>query len=568
MKIKLGNGWEIKPWFRTRMGIAIAFMAICSAGSLCGQQAAAPVMDITGKWAGSIQRPFGELPFFFEFQMEKDGALHGVQHANSGDIDISQGRLDGAHISFVEKHGGFGNSDVMFTGEIVDGAIRLTQHRLPNTGTSSGSPVASTPGTSPQSAGTPKPGTPSAAAGGFNLTPVLLHRGNPASSYRTSTFSFINYNNLAKPELPEITELPYNGLAKTPPMGWNSWNKFNTHIDDKTVRQIADAIATNGMKDAGYTYIVIDDGWAWKRDSNGNILPNPNFPNMKALAEYVHSKGLKIGIYSSPGPRTCGGYEGSYGHEEQDASAYAAWGIDYLKYDWCSGSRAYSESQMRAAYQKMGAALEKSGRPIVFALCQYGRDHVEQWGPAVGGNLWRTTGDIRDTYESMSKNGFSQDALASYAGPGHWNDPDMLEVGNGGMSRDEYETHFSLWSILAAPLLAGNDVRDLTPEIREILLNKEVIAVDQDALGKQGTRVAQSGDTEVWAKPLQDGSYAVGLFNRSEKEQTVSVAWTDIRLGGPQLVRDLWAHKDIGKLEHGFSPIVPAHGVVMVKVSK
>ena len=547
MKTKLGNYRKNRFFFRARIGIAITVLALGGVGCRRGQGTAAPAMDISGKWAGYIQASFGEIPFFFEFQMDKDGTLHGVQHANSGDVDISEGRVDGSQIQFLEKHQGFGNADAHFTGEITGDQIRLRQERRSGNGTSS---------------------PPAASAGGFRFQPILLHRGPLASSYRTSTFSFVNYKDLPKTELPAITRLPYNELAKTPPMGWNSWNKFNTRIDDQTVRQIADAIAGNGMKDAGYKYIVIDDGWAWKRDASGTIMPNPNFPDMKALADYVHSKGLKLGIYSSPGPRTCGGYEGSYGHEEQDAKSYAEWGIDYLKYDWCSASRAYSESQMQAAYQKMGAALQKGGRPIVYALCQYGRDHVEQWGPAVGGNLWRTTGDIRDTYQSMASNGFSQEALASYAGPGHWNDPDMLEVGNGGMSPDEYKTHFSLWAILAAPLLAGNDVRTLTPETREILLNKEVIAVDQDALGKQGTRIAQNGDTEVWAKPLQRGAYAVGLFNRSEKEQTISIAWADLKVSGPQRVRDLWAHMDKGRMEKSFSASVPAHGVVMVRVGR
>src|SRR5215831_16404432 len=286
---------------------------------------------------------------------------------------------------------------------------------------------------------------------------------------------------------PALHKVPDNGLARTPPMGWNSWNKFAGRVDDATVRSIADAMASNGMKEAGYQYINIDDTWEGERDPKGNIQTNKKFPNMKALADYVHGKGLKLGIYSSPGPNTCAGYEGSYGHEEQDARTFAAWGIDYLKYDWCGARNLYADAEMQAVYQKMGDALLTTGRPIVYSLCQYGRADVWKWGPDVGGNLWRTTGDIRDQWDSMERIGFAHGELAPFAGPGHWNDPDMLEIGNSGMSDTEYRTHMSLWSMLAAPLIAGNDVRSMPPSIREILLNREVIAVDQDAAGKQAS---------------------------------------------------------------------------------
>ncbi len=294
--------------------------------------------------------------------------------------------------------------------------------------------------------------------------------------------------------LPELHKVPYNGLAKTPPMGWNSWNKFAGKVDDPGVRAAADAMVASGMKDAGYQYINIDDTWELDRDAQGNIRTNKKFPDMKALADYVHSKGLKIGIYSSPGPNTCAGYEGSYGHELQDARTYAGWGIDYLKYDWCGAGNIYKDSDMQAVYQKMGDALHSVGRPIVFSLCQYGRSDVWKWGPDVGGNLWRTTGDIRDAWDSMTKIGFNQNDLAPYAAPGHWNDPDMLEIGNGHMTDTEYQTHMSLWSMLAAPLLAGNDLQSQTKETLAILTNRDVIAVDQDPAGKQGKRLSQSGE--------------------------------------------------------------------------
>ncbi|MGH9882487.1 MAG: glycoside hydrolase family 27 protein, partial [Pyrinomonadaceae bacterium] len=265
----------------------------------------------------------------------------------------------------------------------------------------------------------------------------------------------------ARIEPPARHKVRDNGLTKTPPMGWNSWNKFAGRVDDATVRAMADAMASNGMKEAGYVYVNIDDTWEGSRDAEGNIQTNKKFPDMKALADYVHGKGLKLGIYSSPGPNTCAGYEGSYGHEAQDARTFAAWGIDYLKYDWCGARAIYTDEEMPAIYQKMGDALLASGRPIVYSLCQYGRLDVWKWGADVGGNLWRTTGDIRDTWDSMTRIGFSQNELAPWAKPGHWNDPDMLEIGNGGMSETEYQTHMSLWAMLAAPLLAGNDLRNM-----------------------------------------------------------------------------------------------------------
>jgi alpha-galactosidase len=367
---------------------------------------------------------------------------------------------------------------------------------------------------------------------------------------------------------PALHKVPDNGLARTPPMGWNSWNKFAGRVDDATVRSIADAMASNGMKEAGYVYINIDDTWEGGRDARGNIQTNKKFPDMKALADYVHGKGLKLGIYSSPGPNTCAGYEGSYGHEDQDAHTYAAWGIDYLKYDWCGARTLYTDEEMPAIYQKMGDALQATRRPIVYSLCQYGRLDVWKWGADVGGNLWRTTGDIRDAWDSMSRIGFGQNELAPYAKPGHWNDPDMLEIGNGHMSDIECMTHMSLWSILAAPLLAGNDLRSMSPAILEILTNREVVAVDQDKDGKQGTRVWKSGDQEIWTRPLSGGALAVGLFNRASEAAKMSVHWSDIGISGTAKLRNLWLHQDIPWQGPEYSATVPGHGVVLLRVSR
>jgi len=362
-----------------------------------------------------------------------------------------------------------------------------------------------------------------------------------------------------------------NGLARTPPMGWNSWNKFQGKVNDKVVREIADAMAKNGMKDAGYVYVNIDDTWESARDSQGNIGTNSKFPDMKALADYVHGKGLKLGIYSSPGPKTCAGYEGSFQHEAQDARTFAQWGIDYLKYDWCSAARVYApdSSTMQAAYAKMGEALQASGRPMVYSLCQYGMLDVGQWGAKALGRPSRTTADISDRWQSMSGIGFDQQpGREKFAAPGHWNDPDMLEIGNGGMSDTEYRTHMSLWCLLAAPLLAGNDLRDVKPGILEILTNKEVIAVDQDKLGKQGVRLAKYGDLEMWVRPLADGGYAVGLFNRGDAAAKATATFSDIGVPGSHAVRDLWEHADKGTFADEYTAEVPSHGVVMIKIAK
>ena len=367
-------------------------------------------------------------------------------------------------------------------------------------------------------------------------------------------------------------------LAATPPMGWNSWNHFATKVSDADVRASADILVSSGMRDAGYIYVNIDDAWQGERDAQGVLHPNSKFPDMKALADYVHSKGLKIGIYSGPGPKTCGGYVGSYQHEEQDAKMWADWGIDYLKYDMCSMGRiinkeANGDARKRAeldkaVYEKMHKALLATGRPIVFSLCQYGWDDVWKWGPEVGGNLWRTTGDISDNYTRMSEIGFMQFNLAPYAAPGHWNDPDMLEIGNGGMTHDEYITHMSLWVILAAPLLAGNDLSKMTPDTLAILTNRDAIAVDQDKLGKQGYRVSAAGSTEIWEKPLSDGAKAVGLFNRGDSATSITLDLKSVGFGSGAKLHDIWAGKDVTASGGSYTVQVPMHGAVLLKASR
>jgi alpha-galactosidase len=379
-------------------------------------------------------------------------------------------------------------------------------------------------------------------------------------------------------------------IALTPPMGWNSWNCFAHAVDDGKVRAAARAMADSGLMQHGWAYINIDDYWQVKpgdsdptlqgppRDDSGIILPNPRFPDMKALTKHIHGLGLKAGLYSSPGPFTCGGCVGSYEHEMRDALTYSAWGFDYLKYDWCSyGRNAKDDSreELMKPYRLMGSLLREQSRDIVFSLCQYGMGKVSEWGAEVDGNCWRTTGDITDTWGSMAGIGFSQAGLEKYAGPGHWNDPDMLVVGQVGwgpslhptrLTPSEQYTHISLWCLLCSPLLIGCDLTKLDDFTIGLLTNDEVLEVSQDPLGRQARRLATGGDTEVWAKEMEDGSMAVGLFNRGEIEAPVAVEWAELRLAGARRVRDLWRQKDLDARADKFETVVGRHGVALIRV--
>ncbi len=375
-------------------------------------------------------------------------------------------------------------------------------------------------------------------------------------------------------------EIRAQEVAQTPPMGWNSWNYFASKVDDAGVRAAADMIVSSGMKDAGYIYVNIDDTWQGKRDENGVLHTNEKFPDMKALADYVHSKGLKLGIYSGPGPQTCAKYEGSYGHEEQDAKMYAEWGIDYLKYDLCSfrqlmdqqapNDPAAKMKMMHDAYEKMGKALKATGRPIVYSFCQYGWDAVWEWAPQYGGNLWRTTGDIRPAWDSVYSILSEQEGLERYAGSGHWNDPDMLEVGNGRLNIRESRSHFSMWAMLAAPLLAGNDLPNMKPEIKEILTNKDVIAIDQDKLGKQGRRVYSEGEVDVWERDLAGGAKAIAVLNAGSDRYSTHpfhLSLEKLGLKGPVKGKDLWSGGEATLTED--MPIeIASHDILLVRIEK
>jgi alpha-galactosidase len=380
----------------------------------------------------------------------------------------------------------------------------------------------------------------------------------------------------------------FKTLAQTPPMGWNSWNKFACDVSEVLIRETADAMVSSGMKDAGYEYVIIDDCWQVGRDSLGFIQPDPKrFPSgIKALADYVHSKGLKFGIYSCAGDKTCGGRPAGRGHEYQDALMYAKWGVDYLKYDWCNTDKLNAEG----SYTTMRDALYEAGRPIVFSLCEWGNNKPWLWAKEVG-HLWRTTGDIYNCFDCINDHGTwkswgvmqiidKQDSLRRYAGPGHWNDPDMLEVGNG-MPLNESRAHFSMWCMLTAPLVAGNDIRTMTPETQRVLANKEIIAIDQDSLGIQGFRHSVKDSVETWLKPLRNGQWAMFMLNRSISPKTIALEWktfsvTDsfsnrtLDTTGKEFykLRDLWMNKITGDTRKPLKAIIPAHDVLCLRLSR
>jgi alpha-galactosidase len=394
----------------------------------------------------------------------------------------------------------------------------------------------------------------------------------------------------------EFTIIVGQGLALTPPLGWNSWNVWGLSVDQQKVKLAAAAMDMLELTNHGWTYINIDDGWeAAERTEEGVLLPNEKFPDIKELANYIHNRGMKLGIYSSPGPKTCGGYPGSYEHEFIDARTWAGWGVDYVKYDWCSYNdiaAAQTVEEYKKPYILFREALDQVDRDIVYSICQYGRQEVWKWGEEVGGNLWRTTGDIVDTWSSMSKIGFGQNDLAPYAGPGHWNDPDMLVVGKLGwgpevrptrLTPDEQYTHISLWALLSAPMLLGCDLTQMDPFTMSLLTNDEVLAVNQDPLGRQATKVYDGVRYQLWTKELYDGSIALGVFNIGKHHDPVEAfRWSEeddklrITIGANQLdleegeyrIRDLWRQRDLGTFKRVFGLDVPRHGVYLLKLTK
>lgn len=376
----------------------------------------------------------------------------------------------------------------------------------------------------------------------------------------------------------------FTELAQTPPMGWNTWNTFASNINEALIRETADVMVANGMRDAGYTYIVLDDTWsAMERDAQGNLVAHPEkFPSgMKALGDYLHERGFKFGIYNCAGTKTCAGYPGGWGHEFQDARTYASWGVDYLKYDWCFSGTANAPD----AYRRMSAAIRAAGRPVVLSICEWGGSKPWEWAGDVG-HLWRTTGDITDCYDCQQRweRGWKvildlqvslvqphtgqNDGIEKYAGPGRWNDPDMLEVGNAGLTFEESRAHFSMWCMIAAPLMAGNDVRHMSPEITALLSNREAIAIDQDRLGKQGWRYHASSTKEIWVRELAGGDWAVCMLNVGAQPAELTIDWDHMWfLPKEARIRDIWAGKDLGAKGHELTRKIASHDVVLLRLT-
>ena len=421
----------------------------------------------------------------------------------------------------------------------------------------------------------------------INFSFLLLRKALAVLFFTTIFFPAYPQSDTSKKNAPNYKK--FDGLALTPPMGWNSWNKFACNVDENMIKQMANAMVSSGMKAVGYTYINIDDCWHGERDSLGFIHPDTKrFPSgMKALADYVHSKGLKLGIYSDAGSQTCGGQPGSRGYEYQDALMYAKWGVDYLKYDWC-----YTEGlKAEGAYKTITAALRKAGRPMVLSICEWGQSKPWEWARSIG-HLWRTSGDIYNCFDCINDHGSwkswgvmqildMQDGLRKYAGPGHWNDPDMLEVGNGKLTPGEDRAHFSMWAMLAAPLIAGNDLRNMSPQTKGVLTNKEVIAVNQDILGIQAFKHDSKDSLETWYKPLQGGEWAVVFFNRNKsKPIQVTLNWEkqvitdtlykivlDVK-NTTYKIKNLWTGADLGNTKKSKKITVPSHDVLMLRLRK
>ncbi len=378
-----------------------------------------------------------------------------------------------------------------------------------------------------------------------------------------------------------ITLVVGDDISLTPPLGWNSWNVFGPTVSEADVRRAATVLLDSGLADLGWTCVNIDDGWQGDRDRRGRLHPNEKFGDLADLAAHLHAAGLKIGIYSSPGPTTCAGFAGSQGHETEDAASFAAWGIDYLKYDWCSmgpHGAALPIKELVAPFARMRSALDRVDRDIIYHICEYGWSEVWTWARALAGaNAWRTSGDIEDTWESVDRIGFGQAGMEPYAGPGGWNDPDMLVLGRVGgawsqpvhdtrLTADEQRSHLGLWVLLSAPLLLGCDLASLGPGVMGMISNPEILAVHQDGLGRQARRMRVDGSLETWFRDLADGSVAVGVFNRGESPRQASIEWQELGLSRPLAVRNLWERTSVDQPD-GWQALLPRHGSALLRVS-
>lgn len=447
--------------------------------------------------------------------------------------------------------------------------LRTTVPTTPRAATPT--PPAATP-TPPAAAPTPAtPTTARAAAPTPPATPPAPPRPPSPASARplAQTASVAPSEPPAKLPLPALRDLPANGLAATPLMGWSSRQKLGSRSDDAAIRQAVEGLVESGLHLIGYSYVEIGDGWQGARDAQGVLHPNERFPDMKALGDYIHSQGLKFGLTAAAAPKSCNGLEGSYGHEAQDARTFAEWGVDYVAYEWCGAETIYpTQSEMQAAFQKMGEALRASGRDIVYAISQKGQFNVEQWGSKTGANMWRAGNELEENWASVSAAGFGQLGKEGAAKPGAWNDPGLLQTGNGAMTPDQSRMQLNLWAVLAAPMMLGNDVRIMTRDTVALLSNRELIAVNQDKMGRQGKRVTEFGDTQVWAKPLTDGSIAVALFNTGTRTNSVAVTWEQLGIEGPRMVRDLWWHENLGPANNRYVVVLTGGTSMLLKLTR
>jgi alpha-galactosidase len=511
---------------------------------------------LDGNWTAEQTSPGSPMPAEVRFVLTGD---HGAMHVGAADWPLFDVRDTGTGVAFVLVIPGTPYLTVRYAGTLAgdmldligagadQGVFHLTARRAP------AGEVRGLAGPAPASAAEPIP--PRVAA----LNPPSSPRPTPSRSSGPPP----------KLPLPALRDVAPNTLFKTPPMGWASRQKLGPGMEDDDIRQAAESLEETNLRTFGYTLVEIDDGWQGVRDAGGVLHAGAKFPDMKALGDYIHSKKLKFGLQVSAAAKSCGGFEGSYGHEAEDAKLFASWGVDDIVYDWCGAETIYpTQAEQQAAYQKMGEALRASGREIAFAMSQNGAFDVARWGATTGANLWRTGPDIRDNWQSMTEAGFSQNGKEANAGPGHWNDPGLLQTGNGGMTPDEDRTQLNLWAVTAAPLMLGNDVRIMTKETLATLGNGEMIAIDQDPLGRAGKRVAQSGSTEVWARPLAGGATAVAFFNRGDQSAAAAVSWQQLGIDGPRRVRDVWRHEDAGMANERYTVFLTAHSSLLLRLSR
>jgi len=510
---------------------------------------------LDGNWSAEQSSPNSAAPIQASIVFAGNG---GTMHVGADDWPLFNVRDTGPTVEFTLVIPGTPYVTIHYGGTIAGDELQLTSLDEGQSAFHLTAHRAAAAGSEPRVAVLNPPSAP---------TPVPRKDAQPASKAAPSAAA--PSGPPAKRSLPALRDLPPNNLAKTPLMGWASRGKLGTDIDDDTIREAAEGLDESHLRALGYTYVEVDEGWQGMRDGNGALHPSDKFPDMKALVDYVHSKQLKFGLQISAAPKSCGGFEGSYGHEAEDAKLFASWGVDYVVADWCGADSIYpTQAEQRAAYQKIAEALRASGRDVVFGISQDGAFDVASWGAKAGANVWHTGPDIKDNWDSVTEAGFALNGKEIFTGPGRINDPGLLQVGNRGMTEDEYRTQLNLWAVLAAPMMLGTDVRIMTRETLALLSNEEVIAIDQDASARQARRVAQNGETEVWARKLSDGSMAVGFFNRGSQSAPVAVSWEQLGIIGQWRAHDVWWHQDIGTANGNYSVFLTGHTSLLLRLRK